>query len=122
MIPIDGDVVPNGRYLYPPVDTEDPNLAISMSIPTTSTAPPKSSMKRIEELHKKLDRYEQRNQRQYTFVKKLLSCLAPPMDEPKISTSTGTDNEDNDNGEDDGHSEANQPLRLTQGTEDRANF
>ncbi|KAL4344636.1 hypothetical protein AHAS_Ahas11G0198200 [Arachis hypogaea] len=58
MILMDGDVVPNGRYLYPPVDTEDPNLVVPMSIPTTSTAPPKSSMQRIEDLHKKLDRYE----------------------------------------------------------------
>ena len=44
------------------------------------------------------------------------------MEEPEISTSTDTDNEDSDNGEDDRHSGANQPLRLTQGTEDRANF
>ncbi|KAL4315756.1 hypothetical protein AHAS_Ahas15G0216900 [Arachis hypogaea] len=122
MILIDGDVVPNGRYLYPPIDTEDPNLAIPMSIPTTSIGPPKSSMQRIEDLHKKLNRYERRNQRRYTFVKKLLSCLAPPMEEPDISTSTGTDNEDSDNGEEDGHSEADQLLRLTQGMEDRANF
>ncbi|XP_072081048.1 uncharacterized protein [Arachis hypogaea] len=86
------------RYLYPLTDTEEPNLAVRMSIPTTSTAPPKSSMQRIGDLHKKLDRYERRNQSCYTFVKKLLSCLAPPMEEPKISTSTGTNNEDSDNG------------------------
>ncbi|KAL4276281.1 hypothetical protein AHAS_Ahas20G0191500 [Arachis hypogaea] len=122
MIPMDDNVVPNGRYLYPLEDTEDPNLAIPMSIPTTSTAPPKSSMQRIEDLHKKLDRYERCNQCRYTFVKKLLSCKAPPMEEPEISMSTGTDNEDSINGEDDGHSEADQPLRLTQGTEDCANF
>ena len=80
-------------------------------------------MQRIEELHKKLDRYERRNERRYTFVKKLLSCLAPPMEEPKISTSTGTNNDESDNDEEvDGHSKADKPLRLTQGTEDRANF
>ncbi|KAL4329684.1 hypothetical protein AHAS_Ahas13G0324700 [Arachis hypogaea] len=122
MIPMDGNVVPTGRYLNPPADTEDLNLAIPMSTPTTSTAPPKSSMQRIDDLHKKLDRYERQNERRYTFVKKLLSCLAPPMEEPEIFTSTGTNNEDSDNGEDDGHSEADQPLRLTQGTEDCANF
>ncbi|KAL4300310.1 hypothetical protein AHAS_Ahas17G0188100 [Arachis hypogaea] len=79
-------------------------------------------MQRIEELHKKLDHYERRNQRRYAFVKKLLSCLAPPMEEPEISTSTSTDNEESDDEEVDGHSEADQPLRITQGTEDRANF
>ncbi|KAL4293872.1 hypothetical protein AHAS_Ahas18G0171500 [Arachis hypogaea] len=79
-------------------------------------------MQRIEELHKKLDCYERRNRRRYTFVKKLLSCLAPPMEEPEISTSTDTDNKVSDNDEEDGHSEVEPPLRLTQGTEDRANF
>ncbi|XP_016185580.1 uncharacterized protein LOC107627242 [Arachis ipaensis] len=53
----------------------------------------------------------------------LAELESPPMEELEISTSTGTDNEDsNNNGEDDGHSGADQPLRLTQGSEDRANF
>ncbi|XP_025635979.1 uncharacterized protein [Arachis hypogaea] len=72
----------------------------------------------------RLEAYE--NSRLYKEKMKAVhdrNIRAPPMEELEISTSTGTDNEDsNNNGEDDGHSGADQPLRLTQGSEDRANF
>ncbi|KAL4397313.1 hypothetical protein AHAS_Ahas01G0179400 [Arachis hypogaea] len=97
-------------------------MAIPTSTPATSSAPPKSSHQRIEDLHKKVDCYERRNQRRYAYVKKLLSVVTPHMEEPDISTFTATTCKDSGNEGDDGHSGAGLPLRITYSTEDHAKF
>ncbi|KAL4350200.1 hypothetical protein AHAS_Ahas10G0118200 [Arachis hypogaea] len=122
MIPVDGIVVPIGKYLKTPADTGNLDMAIPTGVSTSSSAPPRSSHQHLEDLHKKIDRYERRNQRRYAYVKKLLSIVTLPMEEPDISTSTATSSDDSDDEGDDRHSRAGRPLCITHSTKDRAKF
>ncbi|KAL4350327.1 hypothetical protein AHAS_Ahas10G0130900 [Arachis hypogaea] len=122
MVPVDGNIVPTWKYLKPPADTGNLDLTIPAGISMASSTPPKSTHQCIEDLHKKLDHYGRRNQHRYAYVKKLLSVVTPPMEELDVSTSTATSSEDTNDEEDDGHSKANRPLHITNGTEDRAKF
>ncbi|KAL4287208.1 hypothetical protein AHAS_Ahas19G0163200 [Arachis hypogaea] len=86
-IPVKDDIVPSGKYLQPPKDTTSLDIAPPSTIPITSSAPPKSTHQLLVELHEKIDRYEQRNKCRFAYLKKLWSCVNPPMEEPDISTS-----------------------------------
>ena len=121
-IPVEGDIIPTKRCLKPPEVTKDIELPTPTGHATTSSTSQKSAAQRLEDLHKKLDRYERRNQHRYAHVKKLLSVVTPPMEEPDISISTATSSGDDDDIGDAGHSELDHPLRLTYSTEDRAKF
>ncbi|KAL4275912.1 hypothetical protein AHAS_Ahas20G0154600 [Arachis hypogaea] len=120
MIPVDGNVVPTGKYLKPPTSNGDLDIAIPIGIPTTSSVPPRSFHQRLEDLHKKMDRYKQWNQCQFTYVKKLLGFMTPPMEDPEIFTSTSDLSKDSVDGRDTRSSKTVRPLRLTNSTEDRA--
>ncbi|XP_020973232.1 uncharacterized protein LOC110269698 [Arachis ipaensis] len=123
-IPVEGDVIPTKRCLKPPEVTKDIGLPTPTRNTTTSSTPQKSATQRLEDLHKKLDRYERRNQRRYAHVKKLLSIVTPPMEDPDISTSTATSSGSTDDNGDEGHSGLGHchPLCITSSTEDRAKF
>ena len=121
-IPVDGDIIPTKRCLKPPEVTKDIELPTPTGHATTSSTSQKSAAQRLEDLHNKLDRYERHNQRRYAHVKRLLSVITPPMEEPDISTSTATSSGDSNGIGDVAHSELNHPARLTSSTEDRAKF
>ena len=123
MVPAKGDVVPSGKYLHLPMSKPSLDMAPPLLFPSSSSSTPlRSTHQRIEDLHRKLDRYERRNHRQYTYIKKLLRCVTPSMEEPEIFTSTSNPS---DGSSDEGDSEGSgpdRPLRIIRNTEDRANF
>ncbi|KAL4337443.1 hypothetical protein AHAS_Ahas12G0110700 [Arachis hypogaea] len=52
------NIVLSGKYLKPPAGTANLDIAIPFDIPTTSSAPQKSSHQLLVELTQKVDRYE----------------------------------------------------------------
>ncbi|XP_016167305.1 ATP-dependent DNA helicase PIF1-like [Arachis ipaensis] len=112
IIPVEGDVVPNGKYLKPPAEHKTLEIAAPSVNSTTSSTSQGSSHQRLEDLHKKIDRYERRNQRRYAYIKKLLSCVNPSVEEPEISTSTSYLSEESTREQNRGSSKPDHHLRL----------
>ncbi|XP_020964374.1 uncharacterized protein LOC110265634 [Arachis ipaensis] len=104
-----GDIVPSGKYLQPPMDATSLDIAPPPTIPTTSSTPPKSTHQLLVELHEKINRYERRNKRRFAYMKKLWSCVNPPMEEPNISTSDSDNSEASTQSTDEGSGDPN-PL------------
>ncbi|XP_072087222.1 uncharacterized protein [Arachis hypogaea] len=77
MIPVAGDVVPTEKYLKPPVEPKNLDIAIPSDIPTTSSTSQRSFHQRFEDLHRKIDRYERRNQRRFLEIFKKLQINIP---------------------------------------------
>jgi len=123
MVPAKGDVVPSRKYLYLPMNKPSLDMAPPLLFPSSSSSPPlRCTHQRIEDLHRKLDRYERRNHRWYTYIKKLLHCVVPSMEEPEIFTSTSNPSDESFDGGDSEDSGPDRPLRIIHSTEDRANF
>ncbi|KAL4276116.1 hypothetical protein AHAS_Ahas20G0175000 [Arachis hypogaea] len=121
MIPVEGDVVPTKNYLKPPAEHKTFDIVAPSVIATTSSTSQGSSQQRLEDLHKKIDRYERQNQRRYAYIKKLLSCMTPSIEEPEISTSTSYLSEESTHERDSGSSKPDHSLNLASSTENHAN-
>ncbi|QHO19829.1 uncharacterized protein DS421_11g332470 [Arachis hypogaea] len=119
------------RAPAPPVSrNEDLSFeAPSSSAPPSSTphAPPPSTHQLLLKILEKVDRQgwwieqiERRNKRRYNYLKELIDCTHPPLEEPDTPESTSDHSMERHDEPDSGSDDSNPTLLITDGTEDRA--
>ncbi|QHN92519.1 uncharacterized protein DS421_17g584460 [Arachis hypogaea] len=130
MIPRDDKIVPNGKYIRPPMVPTSLDMASHSDILATSTAPlapQQSAYQLLIELTEKVDRQgrgieqiERRNKRRYNYLKKLIGSINPPTEEPDTPECTSDHSMESNQEMDSGSDDSNPALLITDGTEDRA--
>ncbi|QHO49199.1 uncharacterized protein DS421_1g11920 [Arachis hypogaea] len=134
MIPRDDKIIPNRKYNRPPVPlvsrNKDPFFkAPSSFIPPSSTphAPPQSAHQLLLELLEKVDRQgrrieqiERRNKCHYNYLKELIGCINPPLEEPDTLECTSDHSMESNHEPDCGSDDFDPTLLITDGIEDRA--